>query len=63
MIEPTETESQETLDEFCDAMLRYAELARTDPDKLKELKNLHVKHLDETHAARHLNVHWTPPED
>ena len=63
MIEPTETESRETLDAFCDAMLRYAELARTDPDELKRLPNLRVKHLDETHAARHLNARWVPPQE
>ena len=32
MIEPTETESKETLDEFVDAMLAIAEEARSDPD-------------------------------
>jgi len=63
MVEPTETESMETLDTFCEAMLRYAELARTDPEKLKALENLAVKHLDETYAARNLNARWTPPEE
>ena len=31
MIEPTETESKETLDEFIDAMIQIAEEAQTDP--------------------------------
>ncbi|MDQ3023275.1 MAG: hypothetical protein M3R04_02640, partial [bacterium] len=63
MIEPTETESLETLDAFADAMLRLAEIAEKDPESLKELKHLRVIHLDETHAARNLNVRWVPPEE
>jgi len=62
MIEPTETESLETLDAFIAAMLRYAELAKTDPEQLKRLENLTVTHLDETQAARQLNARWTPTE-
>ena len=63
MIEPTETESVETLDRFIDAMRKYAELARTDPTALKKLENLQVKHLDETYAARNLNARWVPPTE
>jgi glycine dehydrogenase subunit 2 len=62
MIEPTETEAPETLDAFIDAMLEFARLAESDPDKLKELPNLRVTHLDETYAARNLNARWVPPE-
>ena len=36
MIEPTETESKETLDAFADAMLQIAEEARDDPELLHE---------------------------
>ena len=36
MIEPTETESKETLDEFAKAMKQIAEEARRDPEILKE---------------------------
>ena len=60
MIEPTETESPETLDQFAEVMLRYAELAQSDPEALKRLERLRVKHLDETAAARNLNVRWRP---
>jgi glycine dehydrogenase subunit 2 len=60
MIEPTETESVETLDAFADAMLKYARVAQSDPAELKALPNLSVKHLDEVHAARNLNVRWKP---
>jgi len=60
MIEPTETESLEMLDAFAEAMLRYARLAEQDPAALKALPGLRVKHLDEVHAARNLNVRWKP---
>jgi len=62
MIEPTETESPETLDAFAETMLRFARLAESDPAALKALPNLRVKHLDETYAARNLNVRWQPPQ-
>ncbi len=32
MIEPTETESKETLDQFCDAMIQIARRGRLEPD-------------------------------
>jgi glycine dehydrogenase subunit 2 len=35
MIEPTETESKETLDAFADAMIRIAERCRTDPETVR----------------------------
>jgi glycine dehydrogenase subunit 2 len=61
MIEPTETEPLEMLDAFAEAMLKYAQIAETDPESLKNTDNLLVKHLDETQAARQLNARWTPP--
>src|SRR5262249_56809539 len=36
MIEPTETESKETLDQFCDAMIQIAREAETDPARIHE---------------------------
>jgi len=60
MIEPTETESRETLDAFCDTMLRYAREIEEDPEKFKELPNLHIQHLDEVGATRNPVVRWTP---
>jgi len=62
MIEPTETESVETLDAFCDTMLRYAREIEEDAEKFKELPNLHIQHLDEVGAARNPVVRWTPDE-
>ncbi len=53
MIEPTETESKETLDEFIGAMIEIAELAESDPDTLLECPTTTVvSQLDETLAAR-----------
>ncbi len=53
MIEPTETESKETLDDFIDAMIEIAELAESDPEALKgSPKTTVVSHLDEVRAAR-----------
>jgi len=57
MIEPTETESKETLDEFVAAMTEAARLAREDPEKLKSAPvSSPVGRLDETRAARELNL-------
>lgn len=56
MIEPTETESKETLDAFCDAMLEIAALVESAPDQLHETPvGLPVGRLDEVRAARELN--------
>jgi glycine dehydrogenase subunit 2 len=53
MIEPTETESRETLDAFCDAMIDIAETAKSDPDSLIAAPTNAVrKRLDEATAAR-----------
>jgi len=53
MIEPTETESKETLDAFVHAMIEIAQLAKTDPDQITSCpKTTPVGRLDETRAAR-----------
>jgi len=53
MIEPTETESKETLDEFAAALLRIAEEARSEPELLKSAPTTTpVGRLDEVSAAR-----------
>jgi glycine dehydrogenase subunit 2 len=53
MIEPTETESLETLDRFVEVMLGIAELARTDPEQLRQApRTTPVGRLDEATAAR-----------
>jgi glycine dehydrogenase subunit 2 len=54
MIEPTETESKETLDAFIAAMIEIAELSETDPQKITRCPTTTVVgRLDETRAARH----------
>jgi glycine dehydrogenase subunit 2 len=53
MIEPTETETKETLDAFCDAMLAIAREAAESPELLKEAPhNRPVRRLDEVRAAK-----------
>ena len=53
MIEPTETESRETLDAFAEAMIRIAEEARANPELLHEAPHdTPVARLDEVQAAR-----------
>lgn len=53
MIEPTETESKETLDGFIDAMLQIAKEAENNPEVVQEAPHhTIVKRMDETTAAR-----------
>lgn len=53
MIEPTETESKETLDAFVDAMIQIAKEAEETPEVVQEAPHTTVvKRLDETTAAR-----------
>ena len=59
MIEPTETESKESLDEFIQAMIRIAREADENPELVKSApQNTPVARLDEVKAARELNVRW-----
>jgi len=61
MIEPTETESIETLDAFAEAMLKIAEEARENPDLLHQAPHTApVSRLDEVRAARKLDLRWSP---
>ncbi|HHX45216.1 MAG TPA: aminomethyl-transferring glycine dehydrogenase subunit GcvPB [Chloroflexi bacterium] len=62
MIEPTETESKDTLDYFADVMQRIAEEARTEPETLHEAPvNAPVRRLDEVRAARNPVLRWRRP--
>jgi glycine dehydrogenase subunit 2 len=59
MAEPTETETKEELDRFCDAMLQIAEEAERDPDFLKNAPyTTPVRRLDEAKASRQPNVRY-----
>lgn len=59
LIEPTETESKETLDQFIDAMSKILEEAKTNPELLKNAPVTQpVKRLDDVRAARELDLVW-----
>ena len=59
MIEPTETESKETLDAFVDAMVKIAKECETDPELVKTAPHTTpVGRLDEARAARELNLKY-----
>jgi glycine dehydrogenase subunit 2 len=59
MIEPTETESKETLDEFIQAMIQIAKEAESDPAILKSAPNrTKVRRPNEVKAARDINVKY-----
>ena len=60
LIEPTETESKETLDSFVDAMIDIAKRAQ-DGESFKEAPfNTPVRRLDDVKAARQLDVRYDP---
>jgi glycine dehydrogenase subunit 2 len=59
MVEPTETESKESLDGFAAALRQAASEARSDPKLLHEAPTTTpVRRLDEARAARHLRLTW-----
>ena len=61
MIEPTETETRETLDDFVDAMLAIAQEAKNDPELVKNAPySTPVRRLDEARAARRPVLRWEP---
>ena len=61
MIEPTETETPETLDSFIDAMLAIAQEAKDDPELVKNAPySTPVRRLDEARAARKPVLRWEP---
>ncbi len=61
LIEPTETECRQTLDDFVKAMSAIVAEARSNPDLVKGAPHtLPVRRLDDTKAARELDLTWTP---
>ncbi len=57
MIEPTETETRETIDEFCDAMIKISTRSQTDSDALRAAPlTTPVGRLDEVAAAKNMNL-------
>jgi glycine dehydrogenase subunit 2 len=63
MIEPTETESRETLDRFIAAMEAIYDEALANPALVKAAPHsLPLARVDEVAAARHPVLRWTPPK-
>ncbi|MFT3907405.1 MAG: aminomethyl-transferring glycine dehydrogenase subunit GcvPB [Steroidobacteraceae bacterium] len=61
LIEPTETESLETLDAFCGAMAQILREAEDMPDELKKAPlQMPVRRLDDVRAARELDLACQP---
>jgi glycine dehydrogenase subunit 2 len=61
LIEPTETESKQTLDAFVDALARIREEALAQPELLKTSPHTTcVRRLDDVRAARELDLKWIP---
>jgi glycine dehydrogenase subunit 2 len=65
MIEPTETESKQTLDAFAEALLKIADEAILHPELLKDAPHLTpIGRLDEVKAAKELVLCcWIPEEN
>jgi glycine dehydrogenase subunit 2 len=61
LIEPTETETKEEMDRFCDAMIAIRHEMESEPEKLQTAPHsTPVKRLDDVRAARQLDLAWTP---
>ncbi|MCK5718674.1 MAG: aminomethyl-transferring glycine dehydrogenase subunit GcvPB [Thiomargarita sp.] len=61
LIEPTETEDKQTLDDFIAAMCEIQKEADDNPTELKQAPyHLPVRRLNEVKAARELNIIWQP---
>lgn len=60
MVEPTETESKESIDKFIEAMIQITQEAKENPQILKDApQTTPVLRLDEVRASRELNVKYT----
>jgi glycine dehydrogenase subunit 2 len=61
MTEPTETETKQELDRFCDVMIRIAEEAAKDPELVKNAPyTTPIRRLDEARASRQPDVRYRP---
>lgn len=59
MIEPTETETKETIDEFIDAMIKISEEAKKNPEILKEAPHTtEISRPDEVKAVKEMKLRW-----
>jgi glycine dehydrogenase subunit 2 len=60
MMEPTETESKDSIDRFADTMIEIAKEAAENPDLLQQApRKVKVRRLDEALAARNPKLRWT----
>lgn len=63
MIEPTESESRETLDRFIEIMRQIASEAKQNPEILKSAPHrTPVRRLDEVKAVKELRLRWKRPD-
>jgi glycine dehydrogenase subunit 2 len=63
MIEPTETESKETIDAFIAALKEIAREAEGEPEVVKTAPhNAPMRRMDEATAARRPDLRWRPPD-
>jgi glycine dehydrogenase subunit 2 len=61
LIEPTETESKQTLDAFVDAMVQIEREAEQEPERVTSAPhNMSVRRLDDVRAAKQLDLTWKP---
>ena len=61
LIEPTETETKEELDRFCDAMTEIRREMEHDPEKLRTAPHtMPVRRLDDVRAVKQLDLAWKP---
>ena len=64
MIEPTETESRESLDRFIETMIEISREANQSPDLLRQApRKTKVRRLDEVMAARKPRLRWTDEKE
>lgn len=63
MIEPTETESKGSIDNYCDILLKINEEIEKDPETIKSAPHTTVVgRLDDVYAARKMILRWSPGE-
>ena len=61
MIEPTESENKQRLDEFAEVMIKIAQEVKENPQNVLSAPHCTpVKRVDETNAARHLDLRYKP---
>lgn len=60
MIEPTETESKETLDKYAEVLTKIVKEFKDEPEIVKSAPHTKPGRLDEVKAAREPNLRWSP---